>query len=131
MKRWYILLIITFCFIRPAVVAAENDGTASGKTFGLSPITNEVSFYKNVDDDGTDRGVTLQVVAINGITLGTDFIFEFTGDFNWEMSDENHDYYLELSLVKPVWDRFSVNYQRIYATFEDRAINQFGVRVSF
>ncbi|HDL02498.1 MAG: hypothetical protein DRP46_13850 [Candidatus Zixiibacteriota bacterium] len=102
-----------------------------GRVFGIMPITNELSFYKNVDDDGNDRGETLQIVAINTIKIWTEFNFEFTGDFNWDMSSEYNDHYIELSLVKPVGYNFSVNYQRIISTFESEPVNQFGIRLSF
>ena len=111
--------------------------TVEGKVFGLYPITNEVSFFKNVDDSGNNRGLTLQIVAINSFKIWTDFTFEFTGDFNWDMAYEldmskmSDDHYIELSLVKPVVGRFSVNYQRILSTFEDESVNQFGIRLSF
>lgn len=100
----------------------------------VTPFTNEVSFYKNLDDSGDDRGKTLQIISINGFNVGTDFVLEFTGDFNWGLStlpDIDYDYYIELSLVKPVYKSLSLNYQRIYGTYEDRPINQFGVRLSF
>jgi len=102
-----------------------------GEVFGITPITNEVSFYKNVDDYGKDRGQTLQVIAINSFKLLTEFTFEFTADFNWRMSNMKDDYYIELSIVKPIFGIFSLNYQRIMATFEDKPINQFGFRLSF
>jgi hypothetical protein len=97
----------------------------------VTPFTNEVSFFKNMDDLGRSRGTTLQVISINGFKFGTDFVFEFTGDFNWELDlYEDYDYYIELSLVKPVYKAFSVNYQRIYGTFYDEPVNQFGIRFS-
>jgi len=102
-----------------------------GEVFGIYPITNEVSFFKNIDDAGDNRGETLQIIAINTIKLGTEITFEFTADFNWDMSYERRDHYIELSLVKPVFSIISVNYQRIYSTFEDEAVNQFGIRLSF
>lgn len=113
--------------------------TVDGKVFGLYPITNEVSFLKNVDDAGVDRGMTMQIIAINNFKLWTEFTFEFTADFNWDMaftdptetSKMSNDHYIELSLVKPVNNRFSLNYQRIYSTFESKPINQFGLRFSF
>ena len=103
----------------------------NGEVFGIYPITNEVSFYKNVDDDGNDRGETIQIIAINTLKIWTEFNFEFTGDFNWDMSPENSDHYIELSLVKPVGYNISINYQRIISTFEDKPVNQFGLRLSF
>ncbi|MBN2227187.1 MAG: hypothetical protein JW763_07460 [candidate division Zixibacteria bacterium] len=102
-----------------------------GRVFGIYPISNEVSFYKNIDDNGDNRGWTMQIVSINGFKVATSFNFEFTGDFNWDMSSENYDYYIELSLVKPITWGLSFNIQRIEATFEDRGINQVGLRFSF
>ena len=104
---------------------------ATGLERLITPISNEISYYKNMDDPGSSRGTTLQVISINMFHVGTDFIFEFTGDFNWEMDYyEDYDYYLELSVVKPVYRWVSLNYQRIYGTFVDEPINQFGVRLS-
>lgn len=111
--------------------AAHSLPAVEGQVFGIMPITNEVSLYKNVDDAGADRGETLQIIAINTIKVWTEFNFEFTGDFNWDMSSETWDHYIELSLVKPVGYNFSVNYQRIISTFENRPVNQFGLRFSF
>jgi len=102
-----------------------------GEVFSLFPITNEVSFYKNVDDAGNNRGQTVQIIAINNFKLLTEFAFEFTADFNWRMSDSREDHYIEISLVKPVCGMLSINYQRIFATFEAEPINQFGIRLSF
>ena len=97
----------------------------------VTPFNNEISYFKNIDDAGEDRGTTLQIISINGFNLGTDFIFEFTGDFNWDLDlYEDYDYYLELSIVKPVYKSLSVNYQRIYGTFYNEPVNQFGIRLS-
>lgn len=105
--------------------------TFDGKRVGFYPITNEVSFYQNVDDPGRDRGQTVQVVSINTFKLLTRFNFEFTADFNWGFSYLPRDHYMELSLVKQFLPRFSVNYQRIISSFEEKPINQFGLRISF
>ncbi|NOY88423.1 MAG: hypothetical protein GXO93_03395, partial [FCB group bacterium] len=51
--------------------------TPSGK-IGFYPITNEISFFKNYDDAGKDRGRTVQIVSINTFKLITTFNFEFT-----------------------------------------------------
>ncbi len=112
----------------------------SGK-LGFSPVCNEVSFYKNYDDTGEDRGQTLQIVSINSFKLLTSFNFEFTGDFNWRYSyidpldysqgKNKHDHYIELSLVKPLTPLVSLNVQRVLSTFEAEPVNQFGVRLSF
>ena len=97
----------------------------------VTPCTNEISYFSNVDDAGNNRGRTLQIVSINMLDIGTEFIFEFTGDFNWDLDlYEDYDYYMELSLVKPIYKSFSLNYQRIYGTFCDEPINQFGLRLS-
>lgn len=97
----------------------------------VTPFTNEISYFKNIDDLGNSRGTTLQVISINGFNLGTDFVFEFTGDFNWGLDpDFDNDYYIELSIVKPVYKKLSVNYQRIYGTYYSPPINQFGIRIS-
>lgn len=110
---------------------------AHSENFGISPITNELSFYKNSDDDFNSLGRTLQIVSINSIKAFTWFNVEFTGDFNWKMTLEMessarkaYDYYLELSLVKPLTKRLSVNYQRIHGTFLSGPINQLGLRLS-
>jgi hypothetical protein len=130
MKLWRI--IVQFIAV---LIVVQNISLAlpsvEGKVFGIYPVSNEISLYKNVDDSGNDRGMTFQVVAINGFKLWTQFTFEFTGDFNWDMSYRDRDYYIELSLVKPVFERVSVNYQRILSTFEDEPVNQFGFRISF
>lgn len=97
----------------------------------VTPFTNEISYFKNIDDLGNSRGTTLQVISINGFNIGTDFVFEFTGDFNWNLDlYEDYDYYMELSIVKPVYKKLSVNYQRVYSTFYAEPINQFGIRIS-
>ena len=112
----------------------------SGK-LGFFPISNEISFYKNYDDAGEDRGQTLQIISINSFRIFTSFNFEFTGDFNWRYSyvdpfntalgKSNNDHYIELSIVKPVTGFISLNVQRIIASFEEESINQFGIRLSF
>ncbi|UCE25562.1 MAG: hypothetical protein JSU74_05820 [Candidatus Zixiibacteriota bacterium] len=108
----------------------------SGK-LGFYPISNEVSFYKNVDDAAEDRGETLQIISINSFRLWTTFNFEFTGDFNFdcsydpEVGDYIDDHYIELSIVKPVTSFVSLNVQRIISTFEPEPVNQFGVRLVF
>ena len=96
------------------------------------PLVNEVSIYQNVSDNGDDLGQTLQIVSINSIKLIYQFNVEFTADFNRKFTEgEDHDYYLEFGLVKPVWKKLSVNYQRIHGTFIPDAVNQFGMRYSF
>jgi len=121
----FIVILVVVQNVSSALPSVE------GKTFGFYPVSNEVSLYKNVDDSGNDRGMTFQVVSINGFRLWTAFTFEFTGDFNWDMSYKDRDYYIELSLVKPVFRRLSVNYQRVISTFEEKPVNQFGFRISF
>jgi hypothetical protein len=103
----------------------------SGK-IGFFPISNEVSFFKNYDDSGEDRGRTLQIIAINGFKLWTDFNFEFTADYNFSLTPGlDRDHYVELSLVKPVTPFLSLNVQRVISSFEPESINQFGLRLAF
>jgi hypothetical protein len=103
----------------------------SGK-LGFYPISNELSFYKNIDDAGEDRGETLQIVSINSFKLLTTFNFEFTGDFNFDYTPGlDDDHYIELSIVKPVTDMVSLNIQRVISTFESEPVNQFGIRLVF
>lgn len=108
----------------------------SGK-LGFYPISNEVSYYKNYDDTGDDRGTTLQFVVINSFKLFTTFNFEFTADYNFDLAydfdkeDYINDHYIELSLVKPINSLISVNYQRVISSFETEPINQFGLRLTF
>ena len=103
----------------------------SGK-IGFYPISNEISYYRNYDDTGESRGQTLQIVAINGFKLITDFTFEFTADYNFDLTPGlNRDHYVELSIVKPVTSFVSLNIQRVISTFELEPINQFGVRLVF
>jgi hypothetical protein len=102
------------------------------KTFGLYPITNEVTLYKSVDDSGKDRGQTIQIVSINTVKLWTEFNFEFTGDYNFSYTAGlSHDHYIEVGIVKPVTKFVSLNVQRVISTFEARGITQYGIRFGF
>jgi hypothetical protein len=123
------LLLLTATNAVGGLIPSFEDPTGQ---IGFYPISNEVSFYKNVDDAGVDRGETLQIIAINGFKLFTDFSFELTADYNWDLtSGLNDDHYVELSLVKSVTPFISLNVQRIISTFESEPINQFGVRLVF
>ena len=105
--------------------------TDSGN-LGFYPISNEISYFKNYDDTGEDRGTTLQFVMINGFRVFTDFTFEFTADYNFDLTPGlNRDHYVELSVVKPVYSIVSINYQRVISSFEPQSVNQFGLRVRF
>jgi len=98
---------------------------------GFYPITNEFSLSRNFDAAGESRGTTFQIISINSFRLLTEFSFEFTGDFNWDLAPGvDRDHYVELSLVKPLVPHLSVNVQRIISSFEDKPINQFGFRLS-
>lgn len=104
---------------------------ASGR-IGFFPISNEVSFYKNVDDAGVNRGETVQFILINRFKLFTEFSFEFTADYNFDYTPGlDNDHYVELSLVKEVTPFVSLNVQRIISSFEPESINQFGFRLVF
>ncbi len=105
--------------------------TPSGK-IGFYPISNEISFYKNYDDAGENRGETVQIVSINSFKLLTTFNFEFTADLNYDFTPGlDNDHYIELSLVKPIGGIVSFNIQRVISTFENDPVNQFGFRLSF
>ena len=95
-------------------------------------ITNEISVYQNLFDDGGDAGQTLQIVSINSVKILTWFNIEFTYDFNRDLAWKGKDdYYYELGVVKPVWRKISLNYQRVDGTFSEKPFNQIGVRYSF
>ncbi len=135
MRKLILLVCVTGSMLLAPVVSAEglipSYESASGK-IGFYPISNEISYYKNYDDTGEDRGTTLQIIAINGFKLFTEFSFEFTADYNFDLTPGlADDHYVELSLVKPVNSFISVNYQRVIATLESESINQFGVRFRF
>ncbi len=101
-------------------------------SLGFFPISNEISFYKNIDDAGADRGQTLQIISINSFRLLTNFNFEFTGDFNFDYTpDYDNDHYIELSIVKPLTNVVSLNVQRVISTFDPEPVNQFGLRLVF
>lgn len=135
MRKLVLLVCVTGSLLIPSLTVAEglipSFETPSGQ-IGFYPISNEISYYKNYDDAGEDRGTTLQIIAINGFKLFTEFSFEFTADYNFDLTPGlNDDHYVELSLVKPVTSFISVNYQRVISTFEPESINQFGVRLRF
>jgi len=118
-------------FFFAILVCSSLPSFAVAGDFDMSPICNEISLFKNTDDDFNSLGETLQIVSINSFKSLTWFNFEFTGDFNWNLTEgKDYDYYMELSLVKSVTPKLSVNYQRIYGTFVPEPINQFGLRLS-
>lgn len=138
--RKLILFVASFwaaaLLLCPAATVTAGDLIPSWESesgnLGFYPISNEISYYKNYDDAGDDRGETVQIISINAFRLFTDFSFEFTGDFNFDFTPGlRDDHYIELSPVKPVHSVFSLNVQRIISSFENEPINQFGVRVSF
>ncbi len=99
---------------------------------GFTPISNEFSLYRNVDDAGVDRGTTLQFVLINSVKVWTEFNFEFTADYNFDYTPGlDNDHYIEIGIVKPVTSFISLNVQRVISTFEPKPINQFGIRLVF
>lgn len=130
MKRIVVTMLLLLCL--SAAANAETGFTAQlSDDLAFTKLVNEVSFYRNTDSDFNERGVTLQVISINAFHIFTDFNFEFTGDFNWELDlYEDYDYYLELSIVKPISGPVSLNYQQIHGTFMGGTIHQFGVRLS-
>jgi hypothetical protein len=115
-----------------SLFAAINISYGQTNNFGFQKLTNEVSLYQNILDSGDNAGQTLQVIAINSLRIFTDVQLEFTADFNRKLTPgKDSDYYMEIGMVKPVYGRLSVNYQRIYGTFIDKEINQVGVRFRF
>jgi len=125
MKRPVTIAIILVLTLPLSLMSQAADDAA----FDFAKISDEASFYFNSDDDFDQRGRTLQIVAINQVKIGTWFQVEFTGDFNWDMTlDVDYDYYIEVGVVKPVWKNFSINYQRIYGSFVDEPLNQWGIR---
>jgi hypothetical protein len=103
-----------------------------GQTFGLKPISNNISLYQNSYDDWKDAGQTLQIVMINSFKLGTWFTLEITGDIDRSLQEKGKTcHYFEFGLVKDIVPRFGLNYQRVIGTFVDKPINQFGIRLSF
>jgi hypothetical protein len=106
--------------------------SAQTKDFSFELIVNEVSIFQNFLDDSDNAGQTLQIVSINSFKIFTDFNFEFTADFNRKMTPGyNSDYYMEIGIVKPILEKISLNYQRVYGTFIDKPVNQIGIRYSF
>lgn len=105
---------------------------ARGGELGFQEITNEVSIYQNLFDDGEDAGQTLQIVSINSVKILTWFNLEFTYDFNHDLAWKGKDdYYYELGVVKPLWKKLSLNYQRVNGTFLEKPFSQIGLRYSF
>ena len=119
------MTLTIFAFVSDLVSASEHP-------IRFNPISNEISLYQNSSDDGDIFGQTLQIVFINSIDIGTEIGVEFTADFNRKLTPgKDRDYYLEFGLVKPVWKKLSVNYQRIHGTFVADPVNQFGIRYRF
>ena len=132
MKMTLIVLVVTAILLVVTPVKAETGFTASlSDQVGFTKLVNEISFYQNTDSDFDGMGRTLQVISINSFKLFTTFNLEFTGDFNWELDlYEDYDYYIELSLVKPINSFISFNYQQVHGTFLNSTVHQFGVRLS-
>ena len=129
-----VCIVATVSLFSPPVLSAGviPSWEAPSGNLGFYPISNEVSFYWNVDDAGEKRGRTLQIISINSFKVWTSFNFEFTGDFNYDLTPGlDDDHYIELSIVKPVTSIISLNVQRVISTFENEPVNQFGVRLSF
>ncbi len=104
----------------------------SDKTFGLKPISNNISLYQNSFDAVRNAGQTLQIVLINSFKIGTWFTVEITGDIDRNLQETGKTcHYFEFGLVKDVKSGFSFNYQRVIGTFVDKPVNQFGIRFSF
>ena len=124
-----VFALVGFCSTQAGIIPLWE---SPSRKFGFYPITNELSLYRSIDDSGHDRGNTMQFISINSFRLYTEFIFEFTADFNHHYSlDLTHDHYIEIGLVKHLTPFFSLNVQRVISKFEPKAINQYGFRLSF
>ncbi len=107
-------------------------GLAQDRLIGFQPLVNDISVYKNFLDGGSDAGQTLQIISINQVKLKWWFQFEFTADFNRNLTPGyTSDYYIEAGVLTYVTKKIAVNYQRIYGTFVGKPINQIGMRCSF
>ncbi|MBD3404257.1 hypothetical protein GF420_15310 [candidate division GN15 bacterium] len=134
-------LVLLVCMLALSGIATQPAQAQAGlipsweddsNRFGFYPISNELSFFRNFDDAGDNRGHTVQLVLINSFKVFTTFTFEFTADYNYDLTPGlDNDHYVELSLVKPITPLVSVNYQRVISTFEAEGINQVGVRLVF
>jgi hypothetical protein len=132
--RKLVLLVCMYALSSAAPASAGMIPTLESPSgqFGFYPISNEVSIYRNVDDSGEDRGRTIQLVLINSFKVWTTFSFEFTADYNHDLTPGmENDHYVELSLVKHLTPFFSLNVQRVLSSFEPEPVNQFGFRLSF
>lgn len=129
----FVRVVVALTAISSAVEAGVIPSWESSTgSFGFYPLANEISLYRNVDDAGEDRGMTLQFVLINSVRLFTTFNFEFTADYNFDYTPGlRRDHYVELSVVKPVTSLVALNYQRVMSSFEAESVNQLGVRVVF
>jgi len=88
---------------------------------GIVPLSNEVSVYKNIDDDFESRGFTAQFISMNMIH---DFRVGFVLDLNYD-DDFKSDNYWEFGLLVPIKDRLSFSYQRVNGSFI-KPMNQLG-----
>jgi hypothetical protein len=100
--------------------------------FDFKKGCNNISLYHNGLDDFSNAGNTLQLVFINSFKLFTWFDLEITGDIDRDLQEKGKTAnYFEFGLVKNVWSKFSLNYQRIHGTYVNKPVNQFGVRFTF
>jgi hypothetical protein len=124
-----IAICLTFIL---GMICFIGDSSVYARSLGFEKLVNEVSLYQNRYDDFLNAGQTLQIVSINSFNLGTRFNLEFTYDLNYNLEKkDDFTYYLELGVVKEIFPRFSINYQRIHGSFVDKPVNQFGIRFSF
>jgi hypothetical protein len=101
-----------------------------GDKFGLTPLSNNVSLFKNFDDYGADRGTTIQFLLMNEIRLLTPLHIGASVDFNYNyMPGMSHDYYAEIFVIKPLTRRFGIYYTRVESSF-GCGVNQVGFRLS-
>ncbi len=129
--RCFAQAMVCFTFLL-IIIFFLGDSSSYAHSLGFEKLVNEVSFYQNRYDDFVNAGQTLQIVSINSFNLVTRFNLEFTYDLNYNLEKkDDFTYYLEFGVVKEIFPRFSINYQRIHGTFVDKPVNQFGIRFSF
>ena len=92
---------------------------------GIVHLSNELSIFKNVNDDFDSKGFTAQIVSMNLIhSVRIGFVLD------WNFDNGHEDNYWELGLTVPLKDRLSFSYQRVNGSFINPN-NQFGLTWRF
>ncbi len=113
--------MIKYIFI--LIVLMSSIGQAN--PLGIVHLSNELSLFKNVNDDLDSKGFTAQLVSMNLIhSVRMGFVLD------WNFDDGNEDNYWELGLTLPIKNQLSFSYQRVNGTFI-KPNNQFGLTWRF